>query len=280
MKYLNLKVALAFLMSMSTFIGVWAQGASNTGTTPRDRAYDVIRTNERKVITYEHLREADVFWEKRIWRVIDVNEKMNHIFTYPKRQFIQILLDNAYSGDLPAYNPQDDEFTVIMTPDEVKSIGSGVDTQLVIDPITLEERYEIVIQELDIEKITKFRIKEDWIFDKQTSILWPRILGICPIESRYDESGNFIGDFPMFWVYYPTLRNFLVNEETFNPLNNSNRISWDDIFEMRLFTSYIIKESNVYDRRIKDYYTGIDQLLEHDKIRQEMFEWEHDLWSF
>jgi hypothetical protein len=52
-----------------------AQGTSNTGTTPRDRAYDVIRTNERNVVRYEHLRESDVFFEKRVWRVIDVKEK-------------------------------------------------------------------------------------------------------------------------------------------------------------------------------------------------------------
>jgi hypothetical protein len=88
----------------------------------------------------------------------------------------------------------------------------------------------------------------------------------------------------MFWIYYPTLRNFLVNEEVYNPLtgigNDAQKISWDDIFEMRYFTSTIIKRSNVYDRRIEDYYTGIDALLEHDKFRQELFEWEHDLWSY
>ena len=257
-----------------------AANAQDTGTTPRDRAYDSERTGQRQVIAYEHLREADVFIEKRIWRVLDINEKMNLTFKYPKRPFVQIILDAAKSGDLPSYNPIDDEFTVIMTPEEVSEIGAGVDTQLVIDPITLEERYEVVVQELDINKITKIRLKEDWVFDKQQSTLFCRIIGLCPIESRYDESGNFIGDFPMFWVYYPHLRNILINEEVFNPFNDSNRLSWDDIFEMRLFSSYIIKESNVYDRRIQDYATGIDALLEHDRIRQDIFEQEHDLWSF
>ena len=123
-------------------------------------------------------------------------------------------------------------------------------------------------------------MKEDWIFDKQLSSMYVRIIGLAPIMKKYDENGNFMADIVMFWTYYPDLRNILINEEVFNPLNDSQLISWDDLFEMRLFSSHIIKESNVWDRRIQDYASGIDALFEHDRIRQEVFEFEHDLWSF
>ena len=83
----------------------------------------------------------------------------------------------------------------------------------------------------------------------------------------------------MFWIYYPELRKILVNKEVFNPMNDSQLLSWDDIFEMRLFSSKITKVSNVWDRRISDYATGVDAMLEHDRVRQELFEYEHDLWS-
>jgi gliding motility associated protien GldN len=84
----------------------------------------------------------------------------------------------------------------------------------------------------------------------------------------------------MFWAYYPELRDVLARKTTFNPLNDAARMSWEDIFEMRYFSSYIYKESNVYDRRIEDYMTGVDILLEADKIKNEIFNFEHDLWSF
>lgn len=278
------KKGLIIVLLLSASIVMFAQGggASLTGEpTVRDRAYDVVRTTSRQIIAYTHLREADVFYEKRIWRVINVNEKMNKPFIYPERKFIDILLDNAYEGVISAYGTGDDQFTTALTLEEVKNYGRGADTQLVIDPITLEERYEIFERELNRENIRSYRVKEDWIFDKQQSTLYVRILGVAPIESRYDENGNFIADVPMFWFYYPHLRNILVNEEVFNPMNDAQLIAWDDLFEMRLFSSYIMQESNVYGRRIKDYAgSGIDALLEHDRIRQEMFEKEHDLWSY
>lgn len=277
----NLMSLVLGLVVIFASVNVFGQDPAGTESTVRDRAYDVDRTSERKVIGYEHLRESDVFFEKRMWRVIDVNEKMNKCFIYPDNLFIDVILDAAYEGILTAYGTVDDEFTTPMTVQEVKDYGRGGDTQLVIDPITLEERYEIFQRELNRDNIQAYRIKEDWIFDKQLSSMYVRIIGIAPIESKYDENGNFIADVPMFWIYYPHLRNVIINKETFNPYNDAQLISWDDVFEMRLFSSYIMQESNVYKRRIKDYAgSGIDALLEHDRIRQELFEKEHDLWSY
>lgn len=258
-----------------------AQEVQTEEASVRDRAYDVDRTEERKVIPYQNLREADVFYEKRIWRVINVDEKMNKTFVYPNRYLIEIILEAAYECILPCYGVLDDgKFTTIVSCEEVKAIGNEVDTQLVVDAITLEERYEVVERELNKDHIRKYRLKEDWIFDKQLSSMYVRIIGLAPIMKKYDENGNFMADIVMFWTYYPDLRNILINEEVFNPLNDSQLISWDDLFEMRLFSSQIIKESNVWDRRIQDYASGIDALFEHDRIRQEVFEFEHDLWSF
>jgi gliding motility associated protien GldN len=277
------RTRLLLVMILSVGLSTFGQLGGTISAQPavRDRAYEVERTENRQVIPYAYLREADVFTEKRIWRVISVQEKMNKSFIYPERKFIDILLDNAYEGVISAYAVEDDKFTTAMTLEQVKAYGRGTDTQLVIDPITLEERYEIFERELNRDNIRSYRLKEDWIFDKQLSTYYVRIMGIAPIESRYDENGNFIADVPMFWFHYPHLRNILVNEEVFNPMNDAQKISWDDLFEMRLFASYIIQESNVYNRRIKDYAgSGIDALLEHDRIRQEMFEQEHDLWSY
>jgi gliding motility associated protien GldN len=84
----------------------------------------------------------------------------------------------------------------------------------------------------------------------------------------------------MYWVYYPDLRPILVKHEVYNPRNDAVRLTWEDLFEARMFQSFIMKESNVHDRRIQEYATGIDQLFESDRIKQEMFEFEHDLWTY
>lgn len=246
----------------------------------RDRSYDRNTHLQREVVPYQYLREADVTYERRIWREIDVREKMNLPFAWPRRPFISIVLDAAYRGDLTVYNPIDDEFTTVMTPEEVKTIGRSVDTITVLDPNTGEEFTEVKERVLNLDNIKKFRLKEDWVFDKQLSTLYVRVIGLSPIWSRYDESGNLMGDFPMFWVYYPDIRHYMVKEEAFNLADNDGaKLTWDDVLEMRLFGSYVVKETNVYDRFIRDYATGMDALLEGERIRMEIFNWEHDLWE-
>ena len=89
-----------------------------------------------------------------------------------------------------------------------------------------------------------------------------------------------VGYGAMYWIYYPDLRPILARYEVFNPKNDAVRLSWEDVFEARLFTSFITYESNVHDRFVAAYATGVDALLESDRIKQEMFEFEHDLWTY
>jgi gliding motility associated protien GldN len=168
-----------------------------------------------------------------------------------------------------------------MTPEKVKQIGHSVDTQWVTDPVTGEEEQKIVEEELDPENIKKFRIKEDWIFDKERSEMYVRIIGIAPYRAKYDENGNFVADVPMFWIYYPDLRPILANAYAYNMYNDAANLTWGDVFGMRLFDGKIVKVSNVYDRSIEDYKAGKEALYEAQKLEhEELFEYEHDLWSY
>lgn len=247
---------------------------------PRDNFYDRYIYKEKRIIEYDYIHEKDVFWEKRVWRVIDVREKMNHPFRYEKEPFINILITAARDGDIQLYNTFDDEFTKPLTQEEMNQIGSEVDTIITFDPETFQEIIQVVVNELDPKDVKQYRIKEVWFFDEETSQLEVRILGIAPIVDKYDDNGNFLLTMPMFWAYYPECRAVFARHEAFNEHNDAMRMSWDDVFEARLFSSYIIKESNVYDRRIQDYKAGIDILLESDKIKNAMFHFEHDLWEY
>ena len=235
---------------------------------------------ERRVLPYDHIREADIFWEKRIWRIVDVREKMNLPFAYPERPFFTILMDAAESGEITVYSTEDDKFSIPLTPDEVASMGASTDTIATVDPETYEETYQIVRNEVNPQDVKRFRLKEIWFFDEETSTLQVRVLGIAPLIEEYDDNGNFKYERPMFWVYYPEARQVLARERVFNVGNDSSPMTFEDLFEMRYFSSYIYKESNVFDRRLEDYLSGVDLLMEADKIKQEIFNFEHDLWTY
>lgn len=83
-----------------------------------------------------------------------------------------------------------------------------------------------------------------------------------------------------FGYITPDIRKTLVKHEVFNSDNDAVRQTWDDLFESRSFSSYIYKISNVYDRRIQDYATGIDALLEADRIKNNLINFEQEMWSY
>ena len=248
---------------------------------PLDGVVEKKLISERPVLAYDPIREADVFWERRVWRVIDVREKVNLTFTYPENPFFKIINDAAIKGEIKAYSTEDDKFTKLLTKDEVATMGASVDTIVTFDPETYEEKRQIVRNEINWENVKQFRVKEVWFFDKESSTLQVRILGMAPLIDEYDDNGNFKFTRPMYWIYYPDCRLLLARNKVFNLSNNdASPITWEDLLEQRFFSSYIIKESNVYDRKIEDYATGVDMLLEGEKIKNEIFHFEHDLWSY
>ncbi len=130
------------------------------------------------------------------------------------------------------------------------------------------------------EDIIQYYLKEDWFFDKERSVMDVRIIGIAPVIYDRDESGNITGFKELFWLYFPECRYVFQNFYVQNRHNDAQRMSFDDLFWKRMFQSYIIKESNIYDREIKDYRAGVDALLESEKIKEDIFIFEHDLWSY
>lgn len=249
----------------------------------RDGAYDKQLIIEREVLPYDHIREADVFWEKRVWRTLDFREKMNLPFTWPVNPFMDRLYELVISGEVVAFNTLSDDFNIenAYTVEEVQNKFNRIDTVTYFNEETYEEEIKYLKTEFNYEEVKKLKIKEDWIFDEETSTLIVRIIGIAPVKERIDPTtGESIGEEAMFWIYYPELRKHLVRIEVFNTENSARYFTFDDIFENRFFSSYVIKEDNVYDRFIESYTAGIDQVLESDRIKNEIFEFEHNLWEF
>ena len=239
-------------------------------------------TGKRVAMSYEPIREADVFWWKNVWRVIDLREKINLHFKWPKAPFIQVILDAVQSGKCQVYSGMDDDFSTPIDPKEALNVaGGGVDSIYVTDPGTGVQTLQVITKEVNWNNVNKLRLKEVWFFNKQTSTMEVRIMGICPLYDNYDPTtGDFRGEVPVFWIYFPSLRQTLVNSQAYNPFPNGVRLNWDQVYALRLFGSYIYKVDNVQDFRIKDYKSGIDILYESEAKKQELFNFEHDLWEY
>lgn len=234
---------------------------------------------QKAVLAYEVPNERDIFWEKTIWRVLDVREKMNHQFTYPERPFFDILVQAAEAGEITLYDASTDDFSIALTEEDLRKKLFRRDTVLVhLDEDHVEAR--VIEEGIFYEDIKRYRIKEVWYFDSKDSRLKVRILGIAPLQEVYGELGDFRYEKPLFWVHYPTSREVLARETVFVESNEAARTTWEDLFEMRRFASYISKEGNVRNNRLQDLYSGVDLLLESEKISAEIFNYEHDLWSY
>jgi gliding motility associated protien GldN len=272
-------IAIAMFSIMGSLIA--QQQNTEKFVAPIDGIVEKTLAKERRVLPYQPIREADIFWEKRVWRVIDTREKMNQTFRYPKRMLFDIIVDNIQEGEIQAYGINDnDDFTQPLSKEEVQKYLFDVDTIIVFNPEDYTEEIEIVYNDINADNIKRFRVKEIWYFDENTSTMNVRITGIAPLQDVYDNMENFLYELPMFWVYFPQTRESLAKELVFNPGNDNAPMSWLDVFEMRQFASHIYKESNVMDRQIQHYATGLDRMFESEKINSEIFNFEHDLWEF
>ena len=262
----------------------------------RDGIYVKETIKEREPVPYPSLREADVMISKRVWRVIDLREKLNLPLYFPteemqdRKSLIQTLYGAINKGELTAYDGEDDEFTSTISPTECEGkIGGGM------VQIGQNEDGSPKMQYSDPKwgEIKELLVKEEWFFDKKYSTMQCRIIGICPIrvylktvrtsDQTQDEAAEGeLTKVKTFWIYFPEVRKVLANTSVYAEHNDAQRISFDDLFFFRRFASYIIQEGNVYNNRKISTYTlgGVPNMVESDRIKEVIFNDEHDLWEF
>ena len=261
-----------------------------------DKAVDdeLTRAKDRTPLIYENLREDDAMFRHKIWREIDTREKMNLPFRYSadddngNQRFISILFKAIQDSAVTVFDVVDDRFTTPMTKADVVGKLSG---EPVIVPIYdsngVVTRYDTTVKDIVLDSFYKFRVKEEVIFDKESSRLFWRILGIAPVMNVYTAQTNqYVGTQELFWVYYPDMRPIFAKYEVYNGKNFGARMSWEELFEGRMFYGRIVKSTidNPYDKFI-DQFPGLKdknilQLLEGENIKEKIFNYEQDLWSY
>lgn len=306
MKIIALQLIFFICLSATVLAQLPSTGVSSSGVL--DGVYVQEHIPTKRVIQYPHLREADVMWSKRVWRTIDLREKINHPLYYPEEpladrmSLFDVIRYGVFDeGSLTIYDltaDQDDKFRFPVKPlngnindpafrKRLDGFFGTVGQVARLDPETDEfvyddagdQIYDSVAEAYTSRDIIRYEIKEDWFFDKQRSVMDVRIIGISPVVYfRNQETGDIMGPKNLFWLYFPECRYVFQNFFVYNTSNDAMRMSFDDLFWKRQFSSYIHKETNVFDRTVNPSWDGLDALLESEKIKQEMFKIEHDVW--
>jgi len=275
------------LFALFLFLGITENlSAQIRDESPVDGLFANNHMNQKDPIPLPSIRQADVMWSKRVWREIDFRQKMNQPFYFPVeshnnwRSFINVLMDGLKERQFRAYEVSNtDELLVPIRYEEI--IAKQSDTSYVRErrPYPPYEEYDtVIIRQFDPSRVMRLRLKEDWYFDKQRSQLMVRIIAVCPVMMVEKDGKEFSQ--PLFWVSYDQARKTLAKAEVFNRFNSAEKRTYDEVFIKRMFDSYIYKEENVYDRRINQYATGIDALLEAERVKMDIFNFEHDLWQY
>ena len=249
---------------------------------------------QRTPLAYEHLREEDALFSEFIWEEIDGREKINRPFIYQAydddgdQRFFALLLRAIEKDGVVPFSAEggDDRFTKPLGVDEVNAMLKGsLDTQLVqnINNPNIFDTSIIYNTKLapNPDSIYTFRLKEQFIFDNRTSRMYCRIIGIAPVATIVINNKPIKRT--LFWIYYPELRATLAKNQVYNPKNISNRITWEELFESRYFNGYVIKSTldNYNDKMLNAMYKDPNKrLLEGEKIRQRIFDYEQDRWVY
>lgn len=258
-------------------------------TLPPDGAYEPQDAGHRRVVPPAYMRAADIMWKERIWRVIDTRQKMNQDLYYPVQKnanrisLFDLLKDGILSGEISAYNfnlADYDDYSERLTTTEVK--GALFSTKTISGGGTGGNDTTINI-EVTADKVTRYMIKEDWHFEKQRSVIDPRILWICPeVEAINKNTGEAdpTSSQALFWINFQQIRPLLAKTPVFNGENDAEWRTFDDIFWKRQFASYIIEQNNVYNRPIQAYLKGVDALEEGNHIHDKIEGIESDMWQY
>ena len=249
----------------------------------------------KKAMPYPFLRESDVVWKTTIWRQIDFNESFNQFFYFPFEQekntqgrinLVNLIVNAASNGEFDVY--ENDDMKVPQEWAKAYSFlqGKQLRTRLGEEDEfgDIEECIDTIPEDFDPATAKMVQLKEYWYIDKQDTRQKVRIVGMSfKFSKNVLRAGQSeeVTDWT-FWVPMDDMRvrQVLVNANAFDENNDVAERSYDDVFIQRYFDSYVTRESNKFNRKIVDYLTGEDAMLESQLIEERIYDIENDMWEY
>jgi gliding motility associated protien GldN len=278
----------------------WSQANLLNAKVPQEVGMQV--ADNQSPIAYGYIDDRDVLWSKTIWEIIDLNERINFPFYYPtinngllsneRKSLYRVLYDNIASGNITEiystsyFNESEkltfDDLTDILVSRNLSA--EGISKSNAGEQVT-EDDYDTY--KIESDKIVQYRIKGTWFFNKRLGELKYRLLGIAPVApdvSTLSQGPEAMKNalVPLFWIWFPDVREALANNGVFNTRNSSQPITYDHMLNSRRFNATIYREENVYeDRQVNEYIyeDALRQLLESERIKSEVRDFEQDMWS-
>tara|TARA_B100000767_G_scaffold29456_1_gene25506 strand:- start:548 stop:1387 length:840 start_codon:yes stop_codon:yes gene_type:complete len=256
-----------------------------------------IEANDETPLAYGYIDDRDILWSKTIWEIVDLDERINFPFYYPtdtlnlgpdRRSLFHVLKKNLRNGNIKEVY-DDDYFQSKLTYQEILDKLVAIDTlEAGIEQLNAGEELDpqyINRRTITAAEIRQYRVKGTWYVNKRLGELKYRLLGIAPVAPDVytldlpEDEQDLV---ELFWVWFPDARTSLNSSKVFNNRNSSQPITFDHMLNSRRFNSLIYKEENVYeDRKIEEYIfeDALKQLLESERVKSVIRDFEQDLWN-
>ena len=250
-------------------------------------------------LSYGYVDDRDILWSKATWEIIDLDERVNFPLYYPsdtnnigseRRSLYDVLVKNIKNGNITEVYA-DSYFSEPRTLRDIEgslvysdTTDLGIEQYNAVGSVDPEYVRRFTLDAGDVEE---WRIRGVWYLDKRQGELRYRLLGICPVaneaRSKAFPDDGLDAKVELFWVWYPGAREILHRAKAFNRKNTSQPISFDHLLNSRRFNALIYKGENVQgDRGVADYINdnALMQLLESDRIKEQIRNIEIDLWNY
>jgi gliding motility associated protien GldN len=296
---MNARNFLVFFISITSIMVSVGQSNLLNAKFPEEigiKTADQLLADNDKPIEYGYVNDRDILMGKMTWEIIDLSERINFPLYFPvgpqnlgsnRRSLFDVLTKAIDNGEITDVYT-DSYFNAKKTFQDIKASLTKIDTTDVGREqknagIPISPEY-IVRQDLTSQDVTQYKIKGYWYFDKRQSELKYRLIGICPVTPDVYTMNNEEKDYiELFWVFFPSARNVLHEAKSFNDRNSVMAISFDQILNSRRFNAMIYQEENVYgDRAIATYMkdNAQNQLLESDRVKEKIRNFESDMWNY
>ena len=288
---------LTFIVSTSLYAQSNLLNAKRTSDIGRKTAEQLAVDND-KPLEYGWVDDRDIMWHKVVWEYIDLNEKINLPMYFPvdtasvsgdRRSLFDTLLRGIKNDEITEVF-DDSYFTARMTKAEINSKLFRIDTtdagfdELNAGSTDIEEYIDRI--NLTGQDIEGFKIKGLWYFDKRQGELKYRLLGVAPVApdvNFIDSEGSQDELIELFWIWYPGARYTTHDMKVFNQKNSAYPLSYDHLLNARRFNAIIYREENIYGNRdVAEYIKGnsLFQVLESDKLKEDIRDRELDMWNY